>query len=114
MQTYIGTYMDAYVHILFHALFHYGLLQDTEYSSLCPAGGGLLFISLIYSGWQRGTTYGTLRPRLGSEPSILWMMSLNPPSLGRANRLLLCTWVHAARTVRALPRGLMRPLGHRR
>ena len=28
-----------YVYILFHILFHYGLLQDTEYSSLCYTVG---------------------------------------------------------------------------
>ena len=28
-----------YLYILFHTLFHYGLLQNTEYSSLCYAVG---------------------------------------------------------------------------
>ena len=28
-----------HIYILFHILFHYGLLQDTEYSSLCYTVG---------------------------------------------------------------------------
>ena len=45
IQLYI--YIYIYIHILFHILFHYGLLQDTEYSSLCYTVGPCC-LSILY------------------------------------------------------------------
>ena len=41
---------DSVIHILFHILFRYGLLQDTEYDSLCyTVGFFFLFLQNIHS-----------------------------------------------------------------
>ena len=49
MYTYIKTdiYLCVYIYIHFQVIFHYRLLNDIEYSSLCPAAGPCLFILYI-------------------------------------------------------------------
>ena len=39
--------MCIHIHILFNIPFHYGLLQDTEYSSLCYAVGPVVYVLYV-------------------------------------------------------------------
>ena len=44
----IQLYIQIYIYILFYFPFHYGLLQDSEYSSLCYTVGACC-LSILYS-----------------------------------------------------------------
>ena len=62
--------IQLYLYTVFHSLFHYGLLKDTEYSSLMLALELLLFTIHIKYLWKNSPVLSMIIVALALEPGI--------------------------------------------
>ena len=74
--------MCIHIHILFNIPFHYGLLQDTEYSSLCYTVGPCC-LPILYN------EFASANPKLPIHPSPT-ASPLAPTSLFSMSVSLFC------------------------
>ena len=63
--------IQLYIYTLFHIIFHYGLLKDTEYSSLMLALELLLFTIHIKYLWKNSPVLSIIIVALALEPGDL-------------------------------------------